>query len=124
VTPFRYPVVDSIIDEEEKKTSHNVPIVSTSTILIQGKQLRSDSTSILINGTKSTPAPGNLTDSVITISLPSITPAVLRAGVQEVQIVENVDLGDPLTHIWDLNPALQLSFYTRTLLFRPMHRVK
>lgn len=91
VTPFRRPVVDSV----ENADDPGEPIVADSTLLIKGQQLRGENTSVVIGGISFTPTPLNLGSSQIKVPLSLPGPAVLRAGIQDVQVVQQVNLGKP-----------------------------
>lgn len=90
VMPFQRPVIESI----ESDAGPGRPIVASSTIIIAGRQLRGAITSVLIRGNKFIPAPDDLGQNQIKIFLPS-QPGALRAGVQGVQVVHEIDLGKP-----------------------------
>jgi hypothetical protein len=90
VVPFRRPMIESI----EPDAGAGEPIVASSTIIISGRQLRGAITSVLIGGSKFIPAPSELGDNQIEIALPS-QPGSLHAGVQAVQVVQEIDLGKP-----------------------------
>src|SRR2546423_2363814 len=92
VVPFRRPTIESI----DSDAGAGEPIVASSTIVIAGRQLRGAITSVLIRGSPFTPAPNDLGENQIKIVLPS-QPGVLRAGVQGVQVVHEIDLGKPPT---------------------------
>jgi hypothetical protein len=90
VVPFQRPTIESI----ESDAGAGKPIVASSTIVIAGRQLRGAITSVLIGGNKFIPVPNGLGQNQIKILLPS-QPGVLRAGVQGVQVVHEIDLGKP-----------------------------
>jgi hypothetical protein len=90
VVPFQRPVIESI----ESDAGPNEPITAKSTIIIKGRQLRGAITSVLIDGSKFIPAPSVLGDNEIKIVLGS-RPGALRAGVQGVQVAQEIDLGKP-----------------------------
>jgi hypothetical protein len=90
VVPFQRPVIESI----ESDAGPGEPILASSTIIIAGRQLRGAITSALIGGNKFVLAPNDLGQSQIKILLPSQA-GVLRAGVQGVQVVHEIDLGKP-----------------------------
>lgn len=90
VVPFQRPVIESI----ESDADPGEPIVASSTIVIAGRQLRGTITSVLIGGSKFIPVVSDLGQNQIKILLPS-QPGVLRAGVQGVQVVHEIDLGKP-----------------------------
>jgi hypothetical protein len=92
VVPFQQPVIESI----ESDAGADDPIVVNSTLVINGRQLRGAITSALLGGIKSSPAPNDLGENQIKISLPPPLPDVLRAGIQSAQVVHEIDLGKPL----------------------------
>jgi hypothetical protein len=87
VIPFQRPTIEAI----ESSVSVITPIVAGSTIVIKGRQLRGDITSVVVNGTKIVPASGDIRDDRIEVTLP----ATLRAGLQSTQVVHEIDLGKP-----------------------------
>jgi hypothetical protein len=92
VVPFQRPTIDSV----ESAAGSNKPIVAGGTIVIAGRQLRGAITSVLIGGGKFVPAPNDLGGNQIKIILlPPPLPDVLHAGVQSVQVVHEINLGDP-----------------------------
>jgi hypothetical protein len=92
VVPFQRPAIDTI----ESATAADDPIVVNSTIVIKGRDLRGAITSAMIGGIQFVPAPADLTANEIKINLsPVPLGGVLRAGVQTVQVMHEVDLGEP-----------------------------
>jgi hypothetical protein len=91
VVSFQRPVIESV----ESAAGPEEPIRANSTIIIKGRQLRGVITSVLIGGIKFVPALADLGDKQIKIVLPPTLPDVLRAGVQSVQVVHEIDLGKP-----------------------------
>jgi Pvc16 N-terminal domain len=90
VIPFQHPTIELV----ESDAGPVEPIVTNSTIVIKGRQLRGAITSVLIGGTKFIPTADNLGDNQIKIVLPSM-PGALHAGIQSVQVVQEIDLGKP-----------------------------
>jgi Pvc16 N-terminal domain len=86
VVPFRWPSIDRVIPA----TGPSQPIVSSSTLLIQGQQLRGEITTVLIEGVERPPT--DVQDTQITLPLP---PNV-RAGVQGLQVIQKLFMGTPL----------------------------
>jgi hypothetical protein len=86
VVPFRWPAIDRVISS----AGANQPIVSGSTLLIQGRQLRGDTTLVLIEGVERTPT--DVQDAQVTLPLP----ANVHAGLQGLQIVQKLLMGTPL----------------------------
>jgi hypothetical protein len=92
VVPFHRPRIDAI----ESAAGPDGSIVANSTIIIKGSELRGAITSVLIGGIKFVPAPSDLRADQITIKLfPVPSGGVLRAGVQTVRVVHEIDLGKP-----------------------------
>lgn len=88
--PFRSPTIEKVnsgLDPLEP----SLPIVVGSTLIIRGRKLRGDVTRVSISGIEQTPQPQNLSDEEIKIALPS----GLRAGINSVQIVHKLMLGNP-----------------------------
>jgi hypothetical protein len=85
VVPFRWPSVDAVISA----AGADKPIVSGSTLLIQGEQLRGDITLVLMEGQELTPT--NITDTLITLPLPG----TVHPGLQGLQVVQKVLMGTP-----------------------------
>jgi hypothetical protein len=91
VVPFRHPIIERIRSEAGERK----PILSDSTIVIEGKQLRGEVTKLRIGGGVSDELP-NVTDTQIVFPLSSLQPAgALRAGVQAVQIIQPMKMGRP-----------------------------
>ena len=91
--PFQQPVIESV----ESDAGPGEPIVADSTVVIKGRQLRGAITSVFLSGIKMVPAADAIGESEIEIDLPPPLPAVLRAGIQSVQVVHEIDLGRPPT---------------------------
>ena len=91
--PFQRPVIESV----ESDAGPAEPIVANSKILVKGRHLRGAITSVLISGIKIVPAADDLGENEIKITLPPPLPGVLRAGIQGVQVVHEIDLGKPPT---------------------------
>jgi len=91
VAPFRHPTIERIRSEAGERK----PILSDSTIVIEGKQLRGEVTKLRIGGGVSDVL-SNVTDTQIVFPLSSLQPAgSLRAGVQAVQIIQPMRMGRP-----------------------------
>jgi hypothetical protein len=91
VVPFRHPTIERIRSE----AGEFEPILSDSTIVIEGKQLRGDITQLRIGGSDLMSLQ-NPSDTRIVFPLSSIQPAgSLRAGVQAVQIIQSMMMGHP-----------------------------
>ncbi len=91
VVPFRQPTIDRVYAQ----AGVDQPIVSNTTLVIEGSQLRGDVTQLRIGASAlmTLPNPG---DSQIVFPLTALQPAnALRAGVQPVQIVQPMMMGRP-----------------------------
>jgi uncharacterized protein DUF4255 len=92
VVPFQRPTIDKI----ESVAGAADPIMANSTIVIKGRDLRGAITSVVINGNTFIPAPNDPSADQIKINLsPVPSGGVLRAGIQGVQVVHEIDLGKP-----------------------------
>jgi Pvc16 N-terminal domain len=92
ILPFAtYPVVEQVIHQAGMLE----PILSDSTILIRGKQLKGMQTSVRL-GTTEVPITDSMemSETQIALSLGLINPTLLRAGVQDLQIIHRVQDGD------------------------------
>jgi hypothetical protein len=91
VMPFRQPVIEEVTSD----AGPNQPIVTGSTLIVRGRQLRGDDTRLRIAGVDVTPE--EVTDTQISTPLtePPLPPDALRAGVQGVQVVHRLLLGTP-----------------------------
>ena len=87
VTPIQQPVVDRVTAEGGPME----PIVAGGRITLAGRRLRGMDTVVNVAGTEVTPAAADLGTERITIGLPP----GLRAGVQGVQVIHRLPLGDP-----------------------------
>jgi hypothetical protein len=85
VVPFQSPNIDRVISQSGAQQ----PITVGSTLLIQGQQLRGQSTLLLIENQEFNPA--TITDTEITL----VVPASLHAGVKGVQVLQKSMLGTP-----------------------------
>jgi hypothetical protein len=81
--PFRWPQVDRIIAQ----SGPNDPIIPGSMLLIQGRQLKSDGTAVVIDGQQFTPTV--IADDQLTVPLP----ASLSAGAKSLQVVQTLEMG-------------------------------
>jgi hypothetical protein len=82
---FRQPQIDQVISQ----AGDQAPIVPSSTLVIEGSQLKSDSTMVKIGGTLRSPT--SVRDEQVILPVPGD----LSAGVQSAQIVELLSIGTP-----------------------------
>jgi len=85
--PFRRPLIQRVLSD----AGPNLPIVAGSAVVILGEQLRGNVTQVVIGGTELTPAPQDIGDERIRVTLPSD----LRASVQGLQVAQKLMLGTP-----------------------------
>ena len=92
ILPFAsYPIVEQIIN----RVGSLDPILSDSTILIRGKQLKATQTVVRLGSAEiSIPDSMEMSDTEIALPLSLIAPTLLRAGVQDLQIIHRVQDGD------------------------------
>jgi hypothetical protein len=83
VDPFQTPYISQVISQ----AGADQPITSSSTLLIQGQQLRGQNTFVLIEGQEFTPPA--VTDTQITLPVP----ASIHAGVQGVRVLQKRRMG-------------------------------
>lgn len=93
VLPFQHPMIQEVV----AATGESEPILPTSTLLIRGQRLRGEGTEIRVGGINLTAEVAELTNTEITLPLPSPVPAGLYAGVQTVQVLHKIDMGTPPT---------------------------
>ena len=99
VVPFREPHIDQVIAQ----AGADQPIVTGSTLLIQGVQLTAATTLVLLESQEFTPTV--VTDAQITLPLP----ATIHAGVKALQVIQKTLIGTP--------PALHRSFASNVAPF-------
>ena len=85
VVPFRHPTIERVIAQ----AGANAPILSVSTLVIEGKQLRGEVTTIVIGGAEF--APADVAPERITLAVP----AGLRPGVHALQVTHPILMGLP-----------------------------
>jgi hypothetical protein len=87
VLPFRQPLIQQVI----ASTGPDSPIIDGSSVIVLGEQLRGDVTQVIAAGAELTPAPQDVSNSQIRVTLPPD----LRAGVQGLQVVQKMMMGTP-----------------------------
>jgi len=87
VQPFRWPRIDRVAAQGGPEA----PIVTGTILVTQGLQLSGNPTLVLIEDQKLTPA--TATDTQVTLPVP----ASVHAGVQGLQILQEVQMGTPAT---------------------------
>lgn len=84
VIPFQTPFINQVISQ----AGAQAPITSSSTLLIQGQQLRGQNTFVMLEGQDFPPA--TMTDTQITLPVPS----QIHAGIQGVQVLQKIGMGN------------------------------
>jgi hypothetical protein len=87
VAPFRQPAIERV----ESADGATRPIVAASQIAIVGQRLRADVTRVRLGGTMVEPQASAVSDKRIVLAVP----ATARAGVQALQVVHPMNIGDP-----------------------------
>jgi hypothetical protein len=85
VHPLRWPRIDQVAAQGGAE----LPIVTGTTLVIQGQSLRGDPTLVMIEGQEF--APAAVSDTRVTLAVPP----GLHAGVKGVQILQKVRMGTP-----------------------------
>ena len=88
VVRFRQPMIEQVA----AAAGMEQPIIAASTLRITGVALRGNVTRVRIGQQVATPAPGQVSDTQIDVTLP----AGLRAGIQSAQIEQLTLMGTPL----------------------------
>jgi len=86
VMPFRHPTIERVIAND----GPTVPIVATSTLVIEGRQLNGEVTRVVIGGAEFTPAQVSATRLTMPV------PPTLRPGVHALQVMQPILMGLPL----------------------------
>lgn len=93
VVPFKQPIIEEI--RSQASASDPViagqPILAGYNLVLIGTQLRGEDTQVKIGGVSVTQGQLEITDTEIVVTIPQ----TLRAGVQGVQVVHRIALGDP-----------------------------
>lgn len=94
VMPFNHPVIERLLNANvEEDASADPHITMASTLVIQGRQLRGQITRVRIGSILAPPPTLSITDTRVSLLLASLT--ALRAGVQSVQVVHEIPMGEP-----------------------------
>ena len=95
VLPFEHPSIDSLQSQasDSDPIVANQPILAGYNLVIDGQQLRGESTLVVIDDTEVTPNEDKITATRIIVVLPGD----LQPGLHSVQVVQRVDFGTGLT---------------------------
>lgn len=89
VKTFRQPLIEKAFNED----GEDLPLFTTSTLLLQGQRLRGDVTVIRVGSVESAPVASDILANKIRLPVP----AGVRAGVQSVQVLHRLMMGTPPT---------------------------
>ena len=92
VMPFRRPTIEAVLGRGADGSVSPV-ITAASTIVIQGKQLKSPTTRVGLAGVEAPPS--DVSDTQVSVPLTSLPAGALRAGVQGLTIVQDILAGIP-----------------------------
>jgi hypothetical protein len=95
VIPFRQPVIEQIQSQERagEPIVADKPILAGYNLVIVGRQLRGEDTLVSVGGIEVMPADGDVSETQIILPIP----ASLQAGVQAVQVIHRLLMGEPPT---------------------------
>jgi hypothetical protein len=98
VRPFRQIEIDKILSQETSTDPVlDQPIQFGYTLVLQGKQLQGDVTRVRIGGVEVTPAEVSGEQIKVTLDSPPFPVDSLFAGVQALQILQDINMGTPET---------------------------
>jgi len=93
VVPVRFPSIESAASLD----GILAPLAVGGTLVIRGRDLRSDDTRVNLDGIEIAPPAAAILPDRITVPLTSPLPAGLYAGVKGVQVLQRFAMGDPET---------------------------
>lgn len=93
VVPFRQPSIEKILSQADAVSPvlADQPILAGHRLVLRGKQLRGEDTRVEIGGIEVIPLANDIEDEKITVQIP----ASVAAGVQGVQVVQRILMGEP-----------------------------
>jgi hypothetical protein len=91
VVPFRHPTIETIVSA----AGDLAPIAVGSTIEIRGHELKGDPTVVNLAGAEIVPPAAAVSTERISLPLKAPLPPGTRAGVQAVQVLHRIPMGDP-----------------------------
>jgi hypothetical protein len=97
VRPFVQPVVERVLSQKTP-TGEALPdraIVVGDTVVLQGRQLQGDVNLVRLGELEITPLEVNETQIKFLLDMPPFTPQSLRAGVQGLQVIQQILMGTP-----------------------------
>lgn len=91
--PFNQPVIDQVFAKVAADADPRITMAST--LVLTGRQLRGPITIVRLGDLELPPPPLDVSETQISLPLASL--ASLRAGVQGVQVVQKIPMGEPET---------------------------
>jgi hypothetical protein len=112
VKPFKHPTIDRLLSQESNTAPAlpDKPFLSNYNLVIEGHDLRSEETVVIIGGIERKPDSDKVDDNRITVALQDYP---LSAGVQVVEVVQLIAMGSPPT------PHLGISSNVSAFVLRP-----
>jgi hypothetical protein len=100
VDPFRRPFIEAIVPA----AGAGEPLVTGSSVILRGRQLRGEITHVTVGGRRLVPSPAEPGDQEIELTLisPPVPEESLRAGVVGVQVVHERMRGEPPVAVRDV----------------------
>ena len=92
-TTFRRAVIEEVMSAEGK----NEPILAGGALVIRGRSLRGDETTVALDGEEVQPSSVRDTEVAVALTSPPVPAELLRAGVHGIQIVHAMNMGVPAT---------------------------
>jgi hypothetical protein len=89
--PFRFPHIERAIGADGPLA----PIVSGSTLIIEGRDLQGDETTVNLDGVEISPPASDVAANRVRVPLTSPLPPGVHAGVKAVQVVHRIGMGEP-----------------------------
>lgn len=99
VMPFAEPVISSILSRTSpgQPAIKDQPILPTSVLVVTGQNLQGDDTWLRFAGAELTPDAVSPTKLEVLLEEPPFPDGTLRAGLQPVQVVQQIEMGTPAT---------------------------
>ena len=91
VVPFRQPLIERV----RAQAAPNAPILAGGTLLIQGQRLQGEVTLVRLGGQVVTPDSVSDQEVTLTLTEPPLAADTSRAGVQGIQVAQQVRFGSP-----------------------------
>ena len=89
--PFNHPFIERIASDVPGHADPRITLAST--LVLNGRGLKSDATLVRLGELELPPPPLTISDTRISVPLATLTS--LRAGIQGVQVIQPIPMGDP-----------------------------